>query len=130
MNAIDRSEALIEQAVELFDQADDIERTAREGGDVTVMGRIVRGEEALNVANRARFDLQLPLMASVAINFERIANALESGAVVSVAINAERIASALESGAGPNAVAGSLDAFSTIELAAELARRIREDSDG
>jgi hypothetical protein len=106
-----RSGELVEQAMELFDQADDIERTAREGGDVTVMGRTVRGEEALNVANRARFDLQLPLMASLAINAERIANALEAANSFT-----------------PDE--DSLDRHSTTELIAEVSRRVSGGDDG
>jgi len=79
--SLDRSESLIHDALDLFDQADDVERRIRAGQSVSLEGgEVLRGESALPRIEAIRQSAVLPLQVSAAINFERIAKALERSA--------------------------------------------------
>jgi len=79
--SLDRSESLIHDAMDMFDQADDIESRVRGGETVTLdTGEKLRGESALPRIEAIRQSATLPLAASLAINLERIARALERSA--------------------------------------------------
>jgi hypothetical protein len=67
---------LIEQAVELINDTDELERMARTGHTVNLHGVSLRGEDALRAIDVARAGAMLPLVASLALNAERIADAL------------------------------------------------------
>lgn len=118
MSSIDRSRALIEEALDLLDTADDIERRIHGGETVTVTlagsGETLRGESALPRLDTIRESAALPLLASAALNAERIAGALE--ALVEL---------------GGREGRADLAEYSAAELSAELAGRLNhEDRQG
>lgn len=102
---------LIEQAVELINDTDELERMARTGHTVNLHGVSLRGEDALRAIDVARAGAMLPLVASFALNAERIADAL----------------AAMAEGVGTQDGRPDFDTVSDSELIAELARRHHPD---
>ena len=102
---------LIEQAVDLIDTTDQLEQMARAGHTVNLHGASLRGEDALRALDAARAGAMLPLVASLALNAERIADAL----------------AAMAEGGDTQDGRPDFDTVSDSELIAELARRHHPD---
>lgn len=111
MSNSERSRALIDSAMELFDQADDIERRARDGEEVFINNQRLRGEALTPLVEQVRVSVRLPLLASLTISMERAAAALE------------KLAEADQNFERP------LRDYSTAELSAELAERLQAQED-
>jgi hypothetical protein len=111
----ERSSAYIADALDTLDQADEIEHRIRAGETVRLgTGEELRGESALPRLDAIRHGATVPLVASLAINLERIATALEAAGATH-----------------GSDVSSNLDHVTTAALSVELAHRLNnEQTDG